>query len=195
AAGDAGMVTTDDDALADRLGRLRVHGSPRRYEHAEVGMNSRLDALQAAVLRVKLRRLDDWNEARGRHACAYDEAFAKAGARPTSVSLAEGGLPLRTPAPLAPPAASAHHLYVVRVPAARRDSLRAGLAARGIGTDVYYPLGLHQQPCFAAEAARCGPLPATEAAAREVLALPLYAELRDDQRQHVVTSLLELLEA
>src|SRR5690606_24123462 len=115
AAGDAGMLTTDDDALADRLARLRVHGSPRRYEHDEVGMNSRLDALQAAGLRVKLRRLADWNEARRRHARAYEEAFAKAGARASSVSLAAGGLPLRTPAPTAPPAESARHLYVVRV--------------------------------------------------------------------------------
>lgn len=193
AAGDAGMVTTDDDALADRLARLRVHGSPRRYVHDEVGMNSRLDALQAAVLRVKLRRLEAWNAARRAHARAYDEAFAKAGARPSSVSLAAGGLPLRTPEPPAPPAESAHHLYVVRVPAARRDALRAGLAERGIGSDVYYPLGLHQQPCFADAAA--APLPATEAAAREVLALPLYPELRDEQREHVVATLLELLGA
>jgi len=194
AAGDAGMITTDDDALADRLARLRVHGSPRRYEHDEVGMNSRLDALQAAVLRVKLPRLDAWNAARRRHAAAYDEAFAKAGACPSPVSLAAGGLPLRTPAPPAPPAEGVYHLYVVRVPAARRDALRAGLAARGIGSDVYYPLGLHQQRCFAGDAARCGPLPETEAAAREVLALPLYAELRDEQREHVVAAVLELLE-
>lgn len=193
AAGDAGMVTTDDEALADRLARLRVHGSPRRYLHDEVGMNSRLDALQAAVLRVKLRRLEAWNAARRAHARAYDEAFAKAGAQPSSVSLAAGGLPLRTPEPPAPPAESACHLYVVRVPAARRDALRAGLAARGIGSDVYYPLGLHQQPCFAA--AGPVPLPATEAAAREVLALPLYPELRDEQREQVVAALLELLGA
>lgn len=195
AAGDAGMVTTDDDALAEHLARLRVHGSPRRYEHTEVGTNSRLDALQAAVLRVKLRRLDAWNAARARHARAYDEAFAKAGARAASVSLADGGLPLRTPAPTEPPAESVHHLYVVRVPAALRDALRAGLADRGIGSDVYYPLGLHQQPCFSGEAARSGPLPATEAAAREVLALPLYPELREEQREHVVAMVLELLGA
>src|SRR5690606_1933092 len=99
AAGDAGMITTDDDALADRLARLRVHGSARRYHHPELGMNSRLDAIQAAVLRVKLPRLEAWNEARRRHAAAYDEAFAKAGARPSSVSMAAGGLPLRTPEP------------------------------------------------------------------------------------------------
>jgi dTDP-4-amino-4,6-dideoxygalactose transaminase len=156
-------------------------------------MNSRLDALQAAVVRVKLARLEAWNAARRAHARAYDEAFAKAGARPSSAPLSAGGLPLRTPAPPAPPAESAHHLYVVRVPAARRDALRLGLAERGIGSDVYYPLGLHQQRCFAAEAARSGPLPETEAAAREVLALPLYPELRDEQRAHVVAAVLELL--
>lgn len=192
AAGDAGMITTDDEALADRLARLRVHGSPRRYEHDEIGMNSRLDAVQAAVLRVKLRRLETWNEARRRHAAAYDEAFAKAGARPSSVPLAAGGLPLRTPAPAAAPAVSAHHLYVVRVPAARRDALRSGLVERSIGCDVYYPLGLHQQRCFADAGAAA--LPETEAAAREVLALPLYPELRDEQRERVVAAVLELLE-
>lgn len=195
AAGDAGLVTTDDDGLADRLARLRVHGSPRRYEHEEIGMNSRLDALQAAVLRVKLRRLEGWNAARRTHARAYDEAFAKAGARPSSVPLRAGGLPLRTPAPAEPPAECAHHLYVVRLPAERRDAVRASLAARGIGSDVYYPLGLHQQRCFRALAARTAPLPETERAASEVLALPLYPELREEQREHVVTTLLDELGA
>ncbi|MEB2343616.1 MAG: DegT/DnrJ/EryC1/StrS family aminotransferase [Deltaproteobacteria bacterium] len=188
-AGDGGMVTTDDDALAERLARLRVHGSPRRYEHDELGMNSRLDALQAAVLRVKLGRLEAWNAARRAHARAYDEAFAKAGARPSSVPLAAGGLPLRTPEPPAPPAESACHLYVVRVPRTRREALRAHLGAAGIGCDVYYPLGLHQQRCFA-EAAREARLPHTEDAAAEVLALPLYPELRDEQREQVVEAVL-----
>jgi dTDP-4-amino-4,6-dideoxygalactose transaminase len=192
-AGDGGLVTTDDEALAERLAVLRVHGSPRRYEHVEVGWNSRLDALQAAVLRVKLRHLERWNEARRAHARAYDEGFAKAGAKPAPLPLAAGGLPLRTPAPVAPPAESACHLYVVRVPAARRAALREGLAARGIATDVYYPLGLHQQPCFASDAALGPSLPETEAAAREVLALPLYPELREEQRAHVVAAVVDLL--
>jgi dTDP-4-amino-4,6-dideoxygalactose transaminase len=190
-AGDGGLVTTDDDALADRLATLRVHGSPRRYHHDEVGINSRLDAVQAAVLRVKLPHLDAWNAARGAHVRAYDEAFAKAGALPASVPLAAGGLPLRTPEPCAPPARSAHHIYAIRVPADRRDALRTRLTERGIGNDVYYPLGLHQQPCFANLPSVS--LPETEAAARELLALPLYPELRDDQREHVVASVLAAL--
>ena len=187
-AGDGGLVTTDDEALAARLTSLRVHGSPRRYHHVEVGMNSRLDAVQAAVLRVKLPRLEAWNAARGAHARAYDEAFAKAGARPASIPLPAGGLPLRTPEPCARPAESAHHIYAIRVPAERRDALRASLSALGIGNEVYYPLGLHQQPCFADLPPVA--LPETEAAARELVALPLYPELRDEQREYVVESVL-----
>jgi dTDP-4-amino-4,6-dideoxygalactose transaminase len=192
-AGEGGFLCTDDDALAQRLFRLRVHGSSRRYVHEELGMNSRLDALQAAVLRVKLRRLDVWNDARRRHAAAYGAAFAKAGAQPSSVPLAEGGLPLRTPAPLAPPALHVYHQYVIRVPAAQRDPLREHLASRGVGSDVYYPLGLHQQLCFASLGSREGDLPETESAAREVVALPIYAELGDAQRDHVVASVVEFL--
>jgi dTDP-4-amino-4,6-dideoxygalactose transaminase len=192
-AGEGGFLSTDDEALAQRLFRLRVHGSSRRYVHEELGMNSRLDALQAAVLRVKLRRLDTWNDARRRHAAAYDAAFEKAGAQPSSVPLAEGGLPLRTPAKIAPPALHVYHQYVVRVPAAKRDPLRAHLAERGVGSDVYYPLGLHQQQCFASLGGREGDLPETELAAREVVALPIYAELSDVQRDHVVASVVEFL--
>jgi dTDP-4-amino-4,6-dideoxygalactose transaminase len=188
-AGDGGLVTTDDDALAERLASLRVHGSPRRYQHDEVGMNSRLDALQAAVLRIKLRHLEAWNAARGAHVRAYDAAFARAGAQPSSTPLQAGGLPLRTPAACVPPAESAHHIYAIRIPAERRERLRVHLSARGIGHDVYYPLGLHQQPCFAG-LPRVS-LPETEAAARELLALPLYPELRDEQREYVATSVLD----
>jgi dTDP-4-amino-4,6-dideoxygalactose transaminase len=169
-----------------------VHGSSRRDVHDELGMTARLDALQAAELRVKLRHLDAWNEARGRHAAAYDEAFARAGARPSGVPLTAGGLPLRTPAPVAPPAVHVQHQYVVRVPGERRDALRTALAARGVDTDVYYPSGLHQQQCFA-ELAH-DPLPETERAAREVLALPIYPELSDAQRDHVVAEVVAALE-
>lgn len=190
-AGEGGLLTTDDEALAERLRRLRVHGSSRRYVHEELGMNARLDALQAAVLRVKLRHLEAWNEARRRHAAAYDEAFARAGAQSSDVPLADGGLPLRTPAPVAAPALHAYHQYVIRVPAARRDALRAALAARSVGTDVYYPNGLHQQRCFA-ELAH-DPLPETERAAREVIALPIYPELADAQRDHVVAAVVAAL--
>jgi dTDP-4-amino-4,6-dideoxygalactose transaminase len=194
-AGDGGLLTCDDEALADRLARLRVHGAVARYHHDEVGVNSRLDALQAAVLRVKLRRLEAWNAARRAHALRYDEAFAKAGARPSGVALAAGGLPLRFPAPAAEPAESVYHQYVIRVPALRRDALREHLAARGVGSDVYYPLGLHRQACFAELGYRDGDLPETDAAAREVLSLPIHPELRDEQREHVVASVLDFLGA
>ncbi len=191
--GEGGILTTDDGDLAQRLARLRTHGSPRRYQHDEVGMNARLDALQAAVLRVKLRHLDSWNEARRLHAAAYDEAFAQAGAQTSEVPLSAGGLPLRTPAAPAAPARHAYHQYVIRVPAERRDTVREGLAERGVGSDVFYPLGLHMQPCFASLGYGEGDLPETERAAREVLALPVFAEMSKGQREHVVASVLALL--
>jgi dTDP-4-amino-4,6-dideoxygalactose transaminase len=181
-AGEGGLLTTDDEALAQRIARLRVHGSSRRYVHEEIGMNARLDALQAAVLRVKLRHLDAWNDARRRHAAAYDAAFARDGV----------GL-LRPPAPVAAPAQHVYHQYVIRVAAARRDALRATLAAAGIGTDVYYPSGLHEQRCFAD--LEHDPLPETERAAREVVALPIYPELSDAQRDRVVAAVVAALAA
>jgi dTDP-4-amino-4,6-dideoxygalactose transaminase len=181
-AGEGGLLTTDDEALAQRIARLRVHGSSRRYVHEEIGMNARLDALQAAVLRVKLRHLDAWNDARRRHAAAYDAAFARDG-----VDL------LRPPAPVAAPAQHVYHQYVIRVRAARRDALRATLAAAGIGTDVYYPSGLHEQRCFAD--LEHDPLPETERAAREVVALPIYPELSDAQRDRVVAAVVAALAA
>ena len=189
-AGEGGLLTTDDEALAERLARLRVHGAARRYEHLEVGMNSRLDAVQAAVLRVKLRYLEAWNAARAVHAQRYDEAFTRAGALPSGTPLERDGPPLRTPAPAREPARAVHHQYVIRVPADRRDALRAHLAARGIDTDVYYPRGLHLQPCFRNLSHVPGDLPETERAAREVLALPIYAELGEAQREHVIASVL-----
>lgn len=192
-AGEGGFLSTDDADLAERLRRLRVHGSSRRYVHEEIGMNSRLDALQATVLRVKLRHLDTWNAARCRHAAAYDAAFACAGARPSTLPLAAGGLPLRTPAPAAVPAVHVYHQYVIRVPAALRDPLRDHLAARGVGSDVYYPLGLHLQQCFASLGHREGDLPETDRAAREVVALPIYPELSEAQREYVVTSVLDFV--
>lgn len=190
--GEGGMLTTDDAGLATRLARLRVHGSSRRYVHEELGMNARLDALQAAVLRVKLGHLERWNDARRRHAAAYDAAFAKAGAAPGVEVRPAPGLPLCTPAPVPGPALHVHHQYVVRVPAARREALRTHLAARGVASDVYYPVGLHQQRCFAG-ARTVGPLVETERAASEVLALPIFPEMEDAQREHVVASVLEFL--
>jgi dTDP-4-amino-4,6-dideoxygalactose transaminase len=192
-AGDGGLVTTDDPGLAERVRRLRVHGASRPYHHEEVGVNARLDALQAAVLRVKLGHLEAWNAARAARATSYDARFGGAGAATSAVPLDAGGLPLRIPASVAPPARAVHHQYVVRVPAAQRDALRAHLAAQGVGTEVYYPVGLHQQPCFAALGAPATDLSETERAAREVLALPLYPELDPVQSRHVTDTVLAFL--
>jgi len=176
AAGDAGLVTTLDARLAERVRRLRVHGSERRYVHIEVGINSRMDAIQAAVLEVKLAHLERWTEARRRCAAVYDEFFAAA--RLGDVL----GLPV-----VAPGARHIFHQYVVR--AQRRDELRSHLAAAGIGTEVYYPIPLHLQECFADLGYRRGDLPEAERAADEVIALPMFPELRREQQARVVDAI------
>ena len=177
--GDGGMMTSDDAALAERLAMLRVHGAEQVYHHRVIGLNSRLDALQAAVLRVKLRHLDDWNERRRVHAAHYDAAFA-----------AHDGLPLTPPRPAQAPARHVYHQYVIRVAPERRDALREHLAACGVGTAIYYPLGLHEQECFADLGYAPDDLPETRAAARETLALPIYPELTTRQLDHVVESIV-----
>ncbi len=158
--GDGGAVLVEDAGLAERLRELRNGGQRTRYEHVRLGTNSRLDEIQAAFLRVKLRHLTGWVERRRTLAKLYDQALE--------------GAPLRRPLEKAEVRA-AYHLYVVRH--ARRDALRAGLAARGVETLVHYPLPVHQQPAFASFAGEA--LPEAEAAAREVLSLPLYPELAD----------------
>jgi dTDP-4-amino-4,6-dideoxygalactose transaminase len=174
-AGDGGMLTTDDDELADRLRRLRVHGqSTGRYHHGEVGFNSRLDELQAAVLRVKLPHLETWNKQRVEHAKAYDAAFAEI----------DGIRPLDAPAD---GVTAVYHLYVTR--AQRRDELRAHLTAAGIGSGVYYPLPLHLQECFTDLQYRRGELPVAEAFSEEALALPMYPELGEDARDRVIAEI------
>ena len=176
--GDAGMVTTADDDLARRVARLRVHGMEPKYHHQEVGFNSRLDALQAAVLRVKLRHLDAWTEGRRSVAARYRDFFAGWGPG-ESVRL-----PVERP--------GHHHVYnqfVIRVPAGSRDALREHLAARKVGTEVYYPIPLHLQACFAALGHQPGDFPEAEAAAAETLALPMYPELTDAAQRHVVDSI------
>ncbi len=181
--GDGGLLTTDDDELAGRLRSLRVHGAQRRYYHDHVGLNSRLDALQAAVLRVKLRHLERWNEGRRANADWYDRAFAAA----------EGAaeLELHTPQPAPPPAVHIYNQYVIRVAAGARDGLREHLTQRGIGSEIYYPVPLHLQKCFRYLGHHEGDLPHSESAARETLALPVYAELTQEQRRHVVDSIVE----
>ena len=171
--GDGGMMLTQDDALGARLARLRLHGGSRQYHHDEVGFNSRLDSLQAAVLLVKLRHLQDWNVARRARAARYAEAFAGLGAV------------------IAPPTDPAnehiYHQYTIR--AERRDALLAHLKGEGIGCAVYYPVGLHLQPCFANLGYGRGSLPVTERAMDEVLSLPIYPELTDVQQDQVVDAI------
>ena len=171
--GDGGMTITSDAGLAARLRRLRMHGMEPKYYHAEVGGNFRLDALQAAVLRVKLKYLDDWSAARCRNAARYRELFA--GADLAGMLL----LPEDVPGHI-------YNQFVVR--AERRDALQAHLRAEGIGSEIYYPLPLHLQACFAELGYRSGDLPHAEKAATEVLALPIYPELTDEQLVRVVES-------
>lgn len=176
--GDGGMVTTNDQRLADRVRMLRVHGSRVRYYHDEVGMNSRLDEIQAAVLRVKLKRLEEWTIGRINNAARYDRLFAKAGL--TSI--------VRLPY-IQDGNRSVYNQYVVRAP--KRDALRAHLAGAGIGSEIYYPLPLHMQKCFKGLGYRKGDFPVSEKAAKEVLALPIYPELKESEQKYVVSSIKE----
>jgi len=174
AAGDAGLVTTQDDALAARLRRLRVHGMEPKYHHSEVGGNFRLDEIQAAVLRVKLRHLAQWNLRRREIAGEYRARLAAAEH--------EGRLVLPVEDPAGEPV---YHQFVVRV--ARRDEVRAAMTAAGIGTEIYYPVPLHSQECFRGLAA--ADLPESERAAREVLALPIFPELEAGEIEAVADAL------
>jgi dTDP-4-amino-4,6-dideoxygalactose transaminase len=163
------MIVTQDQAIADRLMRLRTHGSVKTYFHDEVGYNSRLDALQAAVLYAKLPHLERWSAKRRENAAYYDAAFAD--------------VPdVRTP-PIEPCNESIFNQYTLRV--ARRDDLQAFLKARGIGNAIYYPLPLHLQPCFAYLGYQPGSCPEAERAAGEVLSLPIYPELTTAQLDEV----------
>lgn len=177
--GDGGFITTNDDDLAERLRALRVHGSLERYYHKWVGLNSRLDGFQAAVLRVKLPRLDGWSDARRANADRYRELFAEFGLMDKIV------LPFERD--------DVRHIYnqfVIRVPG-RRDALREYLSENGIGTDIYYPIPLHLQECFEYLGYAKGQLPEAERAAAEVLALPIYPELRAEQQRFVVQAIAE----
>jgi dTDP-4-amino-4,6-dideoxygalactose transaminase len=185
--GDAGLVTTNDSEMAVHMRRLRNHGSPRRYVHEEVGWNSRLDAMQAAILRVKLKYVEGWNEARRQCAARYDQLFAASGLSSTS-NQSENAAPIQLPQTLA----KAHHIfhqYVIR--AYRREELREFLTARKIGTEIYYPVPLHLQPCFVYLGYREGDFPEAERAAKEVLALPLFPELTEGEQRRVVESIAD----
>jgi len=189
--GDAGLVTTNSPEMAAHMRRLRNHGSSRRYVHEELGWNSRLDAMQAAILRVKLKYVEGWNEARRQCAARYQQLFATAGltsAAEQSAGRGENAAPIQLP-PTAAPAHHVFHQYVVR--AYRRDELREFLTARKIGTEIYYPLPLHLQPCFVYLGYREGDFPEAERAAKEVLALPMFPELSEDEQRWVVTSIAD----
>jgi len=173
--GDGGMLTTDDDALADKLRLLRGHGMQPRYYHQLIGINSRLDSLQAAVLNIKLPHLDTWTTARQERAQRYTEAFTQAGL--TDV------LELPT---VAPERRHVWNQYIVRVSGGKRDELRTFLAERKVGTEIYYPVPLHQQACFQYLGCATGTLPETERAAVETLALPIFPELTIDEQRTVV---------
>jgi dTDP-4-amino-4,6-dideoxygalactose transaminase len=181
--GDAGAVTTMNAGWAEHMRRLRNHGSPRRYVHEEMGWNSRLDSIQAAILRVKLRYIAEWNEARRVRAAEYDRLLTGAGLVSHDES-APVTLPWRDPN-----ARHVFHQYVVRVQ--RRDDLRAFLGDRGIGSEIYYPIPLHLQSCFAYLGYREGDFPEAERAAREVLALPMFPELRLEEQESVVAAIAE----
>jgi dTDP-4-amino-4,6-dideoxygalactose transaminase len=187
AAGEAGMVTTSSAAIARRVRRLRAHGMEVRYFHEEIGWNSRLDTLQAAVLLVKLRHVDEWNQRRRTLAARYNELFAAAGVADPG-PYPDRGVVL----PWADPRAHhVYHQYVIRT--ARRDELRAWLTEQGIGSEIYYPLALHQQKALAFLGYREGDFPESERAAREVLALPIFPQLRDDEQERVVGAICDFL--
>ena len=186
--GDGGCVTTNDEELAAHVRRLRNHGSRQRYYHEEIGWNSRLDAMQAAVLRVKLKHTDGWNQARRMLARRYQGLFISSGL------VQSGEQSVSTQAPIAllatvPEAYHIYHQYVVR--AFRRDELRTFLTQQGVGTEIYYPVPLHLQECFAYFGYKAGDLPESERASREVLALPMFPELREDEQQRVVAAIAE----
>lgn len=187
AAGDAGMVTTNSDELAERVRMLRQHGMRRRYYHDEIGWNTRMDGFQGAVLSVKLRYIEGWNHARHTVARRYHAMFHAAG-------LAEAGpypthgvvLPHEVPG-------SRHvwHQYVIRT--RKRDALREFLSARRIGSEIYYPVPLHMQDALKCLGYKEGDFPEAERAAREVLALPIFPELREDEQETVVAAIAEFL--
>jgi dTDP-4-amino-4,6-dideoxygalactose transaminase len=176
--GDGGMITTNDQALADSLSMLRVHGSRVRYLHEVIGINSRLDAIQAVVLHIKLKYLDQWAEGRRRNAATYDRLFTQAGL------LDHVTLPVVHPGNF-----HVYNQYTIR--ASKRDDLRNYLKDKGIGSEIYYPLPMHLQNCYKDLGHTKGSFPISEQAAEQVLSLPIYAELAESQLTYVVDSIAE----
>ncbi len=181
--GDGGMVTTNDPALEEKIKMLRNHGSSPKYYHGLVGGNFRLDAIQAAVLDVKLQHLETWHEARRKNARRYNEAFAGSPIVAPQAAYEDAGV-------------RNYHIYnqyIVRVP--QRDAMREGLLSRNVGCEIYYPLPLHMQECFETLGYQKGEFPESEKAAAETLALPIYPELTDEMQDYVADSLCELVAA
>jgi dTDP-4-amino-4,6-dideoxygalactose transaminase len=178
--GDAGACVTNDPVLAAKLMKLRVHGMEPKYYHELIGGNFRLDEIQAAVLNVKLPHLDSWSEARQRNAAFYDAAFARAGLAGK----------VRTPPPASKGSRHIYNQYCIRVE--RRDELRHWLAEHGVSTEIYYPLALHMQQCFAYLGHAPEDFPESLRATRETLALPIYPELTESQLQYVVDTIAGL---
>jgi dTDP-4-amino-4,6-dideoxygalactose transaminase len=175
-AGDGGMVITSNQQLADRVQLLRTHGMQPKYFHSTVGFNSRLDELQAAILRVKLPYLKAWTDARRQNAIHYGDAFQAAGLLPSVI-----------PPVVLPNRTHIFHQYVIRCK--MRDELQTALKAAGVGTEIYYPVSLHEQECFRHLGYSPGDLPISHAASKEVLALPVYPELSEEQRSCVVNAI------
>jgi dTDP-4-amino-4,6-dideoxygalactose transaminase len=185
AAGEAGMVSTNSDAVAERVRMLRQHGTRQRYHHEELGWNARMDGLQGAILQVKLKYVCEWNEARRAVAARYHALFAKAGLAEPGPYPAHGVvLPQETPG-----TRHVWHQYVIR--AKRRDALREFLQERQIGSEIFYPVPLHLQEALKGLGYKEGDFPEAERAAREVLALPIFPELRADEQETVVTAIAE----
>jgi dTDP-4-amino-4,6-dideoxygalactose transaminase len=185
AAGDAGMVSTNRDEVAERVKMLRQHGMRRRYYHDELGWNARMDGFQGAVLQVKLKYVRAWTEARRAVASRYEALFRKAGLAESGVYPERGVVLPRE----APGARHVRHQYVIR--AARRDALREFLTKRKIASEIFYPIPLHLQESLKGLGYREGDFPEAERAAREVLALPIFPELREDEQETVVAAVAE----
>jgi dTDP-4-amino-4,6-dideoxygalactose transaminase len=188
--GDAGAATTTDVEVGEHMKRLRNHGAVRRYYHEEIGWNARMDGIQGAVLRIKLRYIERWNQRRGEIAATYDQLLQQAGLtgeRGISTHI-DASRPLALPA-TAPEAKHIFHQYVLR--AHRRDQLREFLQQRQIGCEIYYPVPLHLQQCFAYLGYKPGDFPESERACGEVLALPIFPELTGDEQQRVVAAIAE----
>jgi dTDP-4-amino-4,6-dideoxygalactose transaminase len=175
-AGDGGMIVMNDPALHERLVAMRAHGSKPKYYHKFVGGNFRLDPIQAAILLIKLPYLGDWSEARRRHAAFYDKAFAASG--------------IQTPA-VSPDCVSIFNQYTIRV--SNRDAVVQALKQEGVGAEIYYPLPMHEQECFAGKCRVVGSLLESEKASRSVLSLPVYPELTQDELEYVAHSVLQLV--